>query len=222
MKFLILCLLITFSFSASSEVSTNLTFIALNKLHPTQAFIGHDQIPFKVKKIEKKYKKEKLTSYLEKKWTPAIIGPDNKYWIIDHHHLSYALLHSKVPESKKGLFIKVIFDWSNDNWSYFEEKMTANLFLYLKDDKFEAINFNNLPKDIKSLNDNPFRSLAYFAREKGCFKKVNIPFSEFLWGEYFYKQGIRIKPKNNYKLPLKLALKLCKEDAARDLPGFQK
>ncbi|WP_372652196.1 ParB-like protein [Halobacteriovorax sp.] len=220
MKQFMICLLIFLPLSVASKTTKEAHFISLERVHPTQAFIGLDQIPSKIKKIEKKYKKNKLTEYLKEKWTPAIIGPDNKYWIIDRHHLSYSILKSKIPNKKQGLFIKVIFDWSSYSWSYFKERMNDKSFLYLKDDKFKPITFEELPLSIGKLRDNPYRSLAYFAREKNCFNKVNVPFLEFTWGEYFYKKGISISDKINYKKPIKQALKLCKHDSARHLPGF--
>ncbi len=221
MKSLLVTLFILSSLSVRSEVFKKEKLVSLNEIHPTQAFIGLDQIPDKVRKILKKYKKDSLDDYLKEKWTPAILGPDQKYWIIDHHHLSFALLKADIPKEKKRLYLKIIHDWSNKNWNTFAQEMEREKFLYLKDDNFNTLNFQDIPENIESLKDNPYRSLAYFAREEGCFDKVDIPFLEFTWAEFFYLQSIRINSDRNYQRALKAALELCHSREASNLPGFK-
>jgi len=213
-------LLLTF-FLSLSTTATKLEFISLSNIHPTQAFVGYDQIPLKIEKIQKKLKKKKLDSYLKEKWSPAIIGPDEKYWILDRHHLSYALLKSDIADKYKGLYIRVLHDWSSYSWNHFYNSMKRENLFYLKNSKFEEISPEVIPTQVNALGNNPYRSLAYFAREKGCFNKVDIPYLEFMWGEFFYRSGLTIKESANNKKLIKKALSLCSKSSASHLPGFK-
>lgn len=219
MKMTALILITLFSVNTLALTKKKPFFVHLKNIHPTQAYIGMDQIPVKIKKLTKEFEKQKYKKYLKKKWAPAVLGPDKRYWIIDRHHLSYSILHFDLVK-KKGIYIKLIKDWSNLDWHTFKIKMLAKDYLYLKDDKFNSIHFEDIPNSLSQLQDNPYRSLAYFAREEECFKKVEIPFLEFTWGEYFYKEGIVID--SNFELShyIKMALKKCHLHQARDLPGF--
>jgi hypothetical protein len=45
-----------------------------------------------------------------------------------------------------------------------------------------------IPKSIKGLDDDPFRSLAGELRSAGGFAKDTTPFSEFLWADFLRRR----------------------------------
>ncbi|OUR99785.1 hypothetical protein A9Q84_01795 [Halobacteriovorax marinus] len=213
MKVLILSLLLSFTTQAE------LSFIGLNKLHPGQFAIGKAVIAKKIKEVEKAFKKGKIKKYLKKKWAPVVLGPDRMYWLLDRHHTSYSILKSDIPQLHKGLYVELLADWSHLNFNDFKERMISKKYVYLLGVDFEEGDFFDLPKSLVELNDNPFRSLAYYARKKGCFAKVKVPFLEFLWGQFFYDLGVEIE-NGNFEAPIKKALKLCHQSSASKLPGY--
>ena len=71
--------------------------IEIFKLHPTQISIGYQQVNEKICKLLYKTKKE-LDKYLKNHLVPVIIGPENKHYIIDHHHLCCALNKLSINE----------------------------------------------------------------------------------------------------------------------------
>ena len=67
----------------------------LEKLHPTQITVGKLEVALKRKQwgeLGKKVRTEALASH----WFPAILGPEEKYYILDHHHFGLALLEEGV------------------------------------------------------------------------------------------------------------------------------
>tara|TARA_Y100000385_G_scaffold268166_1_gene304945 strand:+ start:138 stop:449 length:312 start_codon:yes stop_codon:yes gene_type:complete len=100
--------------------------------------------------------------------------------------------------------------------------MTAHNFAWLRDENHNLRDFEDLPKHINNLGDDPYRSLAWLVRKNGGFIKVGVNFQEFYWGMFFKLQGIKIKSSSepDVKAVLKQALKLAHSKEASHLPGF--
>ena len=80
-----------------------------------------------------------------------------------------------------------------------------------------------LPKDIRGLADDPYRSLAWFVRKAGAFENSDRNFAEFKWANFFRKKGLL----DRYGLEcmpraLVKAVALAQTPAAKNLPGFGK
>lgn len=58
---------------------------------------------------------KKLLRYLEKEnhYVPVIIGPKNKFYIFDHHHMLTALYNAKIDRKMKQRYViaKVYGNW---------------------------------------------------------------------------------------------------------------
>jgi hypothetical protein len=70
------------------------------------------------------------------------------------------------------------------------------------------------------LTDDPYRTLAEDAQDRGANKKIDLLFQEFYWAN-FYRP--RIDPDlvtNDYDKAIEEALKLAKTTAASSLPGY--
>ena len=79
---------------------------------------------------------------------------------------------------------------------------------------------SDIPKSLKALTDDPYRSLAgELIRAGGCAKN-NVPFSEFLWADFLRR---RIKPSSvaaDFGGALVQALDLARGQEAKSLPGW--
>lgn len=63
--------------------------------------------------------------------------------------------------------------------------MDAHNWLYPYDKAGRPCAWENLPRYVGGLIDDPYRSLAGDVREAGGFTKTPMPYSEFLWADYF-------------------------------------
>jgi len=80
--------------------------------------------------------------------------------------------------------------------------------------------YEALPSHLTQLEDDPYRSLAGQARVAGAFAKDTMPFSEFLWADFF---RLQINPEillKDFAGALKKAIKLARTEQARYLPGW--
>ena len=80
--------------------------------------------------------------------------------------------------------------------------------------------FSELPKTVKGMEDDPYRSLAGELRNLGGFAKDSSPFSEFLWAD-FLRPRIKARTiKTDFDGALAKALTLAKSGDADYLAGL--
>ena len=197
-------------------------FADLEDIRPAQAAVGLFSIKDKAGKIEKEWAQDELEEYLQGEPNPAIISPAGKLYIIDGHHFHYALATANIPKKRKRSYIDVLADFRSRSQVEFREYMVKNKYVYLKDADFNDISFDKLPKSFPALADNPYRSLAWIAKERDCFEKTKTPFAEFLWGEFFKNKGIKLSSSLDAKeleKAIEKAMELCSAPEASGLPG---
>lgn len=212
-------LLIIFSLLLCTQALGKSLWVTLDKLAPTQMNIGVYAMKDKVAKIERKNREGKLLKYLNKKYAPSFLGPDRRYYIIDRHHTSRALYEANVPVKK--FKVEVIKDLSHLDWPEFYDFMEKGHYLYLYDQGVGPTQPEDLPKHIWELSDDPYRSLAWMVRESGGFEKVDVPYLEFMWGDFFRKriQLAGTHPRDLYDV-LNEAYDLSQSEEASFLPGY--
>ena len=69
----------------------------LAQLRPTQFSVGYAEVRLKAaewKKLGKKQRQQALESHV----FPAVLGLDDAYYIVDHHHLGIALIEQDMKE----------------------------------------------------------------------------------------------------------------------------
>ena len=78
-----------------------------------------------------------------------------------------------------------------------------------------------LPETVQGLADDPYRGIAWLAREAGAFTKTNTAFVEFKWANYL-RQRMKTHP-NTHTMDevMKEAMKQCRHKDAKKLPGFK-
>jgi hypothetical protein len=184
-------------------------------LRPTQLTVGMREVRQK-RKAWREHAPEKRVAFLRSHMIPVVLGPGEEYFVIDHHHLARALF----DEGQRDVFVTIVADLHKlDNdafWTVLDFRALAHPY----DARGKRRDFSALPKSVKALKDDPFRSLAGELRRVGGFAKDTTPFSEFLWADFLRR---RIKPKQiewDFDAAVEKALALAKSAEADYLPGW--
>ncbi|MGB7225053.1 MAG: ParB-like protein, partial [Bradyrhizobium sp.] len=130
--------------------------IPILSLRPTQMTVGIREVKEKRKRWRGQKSKKKQAASLGKHMIPVVRGPDQRYYVVDHHHLARAL----HDEGVKDILVTVIGDLSMVERDAFWGVMDNKRWVYPYDAKGERRHFKDLPKSITELKDDPFRSLA--------------------------------------------------------------
>ena len=186
------------------------------KLRPTQISVGMIEVQDKARHLGQLGHHERRR-YLADHPMPAVFGPEGKLHITDHHHLGRALWEAGI---ESGSFL-VEADLSGLDPREFWVEMDRRHWVHPVDSQGRRHGADLLPKHIKDLVDDPYRSLAGYVRNAGGFEKTPTAFAEFLWADFF-RRRVRIGPKReDFDAAVKEALRLAHSDSARRLPGFQ-
>lgn len=185
-------------------------------LRPTQMTVGMREVKEKRKRWREHKSKRKQAELLGQHMIPVVLGPDQKHYVVDHHHLARAL----HDEGVKDVLVTVIADLTmvdkNAFWSVLDHRRWA----YPYDAKGERRHFRDIPKSITGLKDDPYRSLAGEIRRAGGYAKDITPFSEFLWADLFRRRVARKTIEDDFARAVEKALAIAKSKDAIYLPGW--
>ena len=208
----------TYGLSAAAVrfAKSGLPQVKVSDLRPTQSSAGMLEVEEKKERIQALAPKE-LEKYLEKHPIPVVLGPKEKYYMIDHHHLALALNNL----GKDHVYVDIVKDFSSSaSKEDFWQKMEKHGYVYLRDENEKKITPSDLPEKIDEIKDDPYRSLAGAVRDAGGFTKSRTPFAEFTWA-HFFKTHIEFKnTKKGLTTVLGDAIKLAHSKDAKDLPGY--
>jgi hypothetical protein len=147
---------------------------------------------------------------------PTVLGPKEAHYIIDDHHLSLALHQEGVKE----VLVTVAADLSklskDSFWRYLDNRSWCHPY----DAKGRRTDFDDIPRSLDKLEDDPYRSLAGDLRHAGGYAKDLTPFSEFLWADFMRTRVKRGAITSDFAKALATALKLAKSKDASYLPGW--
>jgi hypothetical protein len=190
--------------------------VPLADIRPTQMAVGMRAVEAKRQKIHRVADSgRKLRHYLEKRPVPAVLGPGEEYYIIDHHHLSLALWQIEVDE----VFVRVLGDLSDLPRRTFLSAMTSLGWLHAYDARGQKICPTRLPATLDRLKADRYRDLAWAVRKSGGFKKTHLPFSEFAWANFFRQRIPASLLARDFELAHEQAMLLAGSKDARYLPG---
>lgn len=198
----------------------------LTKLRPLQGALGMKEVDNK----SADYKKGKKSA------PPIVVvfGPGNEFFIIDHHHGAAAWLQAG---HEKGT-CQVVNDEKQLSRSYtnpgdedaFWNALTKKNLVWLEDEHGKKIDHKDLPSTIKTMPDDPYRSLVWLVREKkGFCKGADAPdFMEFAWADWFRPQydenvvkGLPSDPKGADNTVKDAVVKAHSDEAKNaHLPGY--
>ena len=185
-------------------------------LRPTQMTVGMREVKEKRQRWREHKSKKKQGEFVGRHMIPVVLGPDKRYYVVDHHHLARAL----HDEGVKDILVTVIGDLSMVERDAFWGVMDNKRWVYPYDHKGERRDFRDLPKSIDNLKDDPFRSLAGELRRAGGFAKDTTPFSEFLWADFLRRHIQRKMVEDHFSKAMEKALELAKSNDAVYLPGW--
>ena len=189
--------------------------IPISSLRPTQMTVGMREVEEKRKRWREQRGKKK-SEFLGKHMVPAILGPKDRYYIVDHHHLARAL----HDEGEKSVLITTIADLRNLSRDEFWFVLENHSWAHAYDANGVRRSFEEMPKSVTQLKDDPFRSLAGQMRRAGAFAKDTTPFSEFLWADFLRRRMKAKLIKSDFSAAMEQAIALAKSPAAVHLPGW--
>ena len=190
--------------------------IPILALRPTQMTVGMREVKEKRQRFQDHKSKKKQDELIGRHMIPVVVGPDERYYVVDHHHLARAL----HDEGIQDILVTVIGDLTMVGKDAFWGVMDNKRWVYPYDAKGERRDFKDLPKSISDLKDDPFRSLAGELRRAGGFAKDTTPFSEFLWADFLRRHISRKMVENDFDHAMEKALALAKSKDAIYLPGW--
>jgi len=192
-----------------------LTTVAIVALRPTQITVGMREVLAK-RKHWRDIGLKKGGEFLGKHLIPVILGPKRRHYVIDHHHLARAL----HDEGVKEIAVTVVSNLSDLDSDAFWGVLDNHNWMHPFDDEGRRRHYEDIPKSVTGLIDDPFRSLAGELRRAGGFAKDTTPFSEFLWADFLRRRLKRKLVERDFDEALDRALALAKSPEANYLPGW--
>ncbi|HTH76032.1 MAG TPA: ParB-like protein [Trinickia sp.] len=187
----------------------------LEALRPTQITVGYHEVRAKRahwKSLDRKARAQAISTH----WFPAVLGPGNAHFVVDHHHLGLALIEEGVREVKTMVLRDLSWLEPDMFWRMMEHYQWVHPF----GPDGARHDYDRLPKTLTELVDDPYRSLAGELRRVGGYAKDAAPFSEFLWADYLRSKVPEKRIRKNFDKALGEALACAHEADARYLPGW--
>jgi hypothetical protein len=189
--------------------------VKIAELRPTQVTVGFREVSEKRKEWRDR-SASKAGEYLGNHMVPVVLGPKDRSYLVDHHHLALAL----QEEGQAEVLTTVVADLSQLSkgpfWTYMDNRALCHPY----DAAGKRCSFDDIPKTVADLEDDPYRSLAGELRRAGGFAKDTTPFSEFLWAD-FLRPRVRAKLiKERFSAALEKAVGFAKSEDAGYLPGW--
>jgi len=189
--------------------------VAIDDLRPTQITVGMREVEAKRRAWRNK-PGDKSEDFLGRHMIPVILGPKDRYYVTDHHHLTRAL----HEEGVRDVFVTVIATLKRLDLDAFWFVLDNHGWMHPFDDRGKRRGYADIPKSVTGLIDDPYRSLAGELRRVGGFAKDTTPFSEFLWADFMRRRIKRRAIEADFDAALDQALELAKTIDADYLPGW--
>lgn len=189
--------------------------VPLADLRPTQITVGMREVNEKRRRWQET-KGKKGAEFLGKHMMPVILGPKDRHYVIDHHHLGRALMDDGVED----ILVSVVADLRKLEKEAFWIFLDNRGWMHPFDDAGHRRTYEDIPKSLTELVDDPFRSLAGELRQAGGYAKDTTPFSEFLWADFLRRRIKRKLVEEDFSQALEKALQFAKSEATDFLPGW--
>jgi hypothetical protein len=189
--------------------------VPLKELRPTQITIGLREVAERRKRWQEKRGKKK-DAFLGCHMIPVVLGPKDRHYVIDHHHLARALIEEDVKE----VLVTVVAHLDRLEEDAFWIVLDNRGWMHPFDADGRRRHYSDIPKSIDDMVDDPYRSLAGALRRAGGYSKETTPFSEFLWADFLRRRIKRRMATKEFQRSLIEALRLSKLSEADYLPGW--
>ena len=141
----------------------------LRNLRPTQITVGMAEVEEKRGLWSGMGRKER-DKFLDSHWFPAVRGPKDNFYIVDHHHLGRAL----IEEDVKQAYVVLLKDLAQLEIDEFWVVMEHHQWVHPYDKNGRRRAVSDIPREITHMTDDPYRSLAGDVRHAGGFFTLNI------------------------------------------------
>jgi hypothetical protein len=188
----------------------------LHQLHPTQLTVGMIEVKDKRRHLGKLDPGEQR-KFMESHPIPAVIGPQGKLFITDHHHLGCAALKSDIESG----FFDVEADLSNFDMDEFWKEMDTRSWVHPLDENGVRHHFSAIPHHLEGLIDDIYRSLAGYVRAGGGYDKTPSAFAEFVWADFFRRLIAIEDVQADFEAAVKVAVPLAQGERAKGMPGYK-
>jgi hypothetical protein len=154
--------------------------VPIAELRPTHITVGMREVVEKRKRWRMEGKK-KAAEFLGKHMVPVILGPKERHYVIDHHHLARALHDGGV----ENVLVTVVENLSGLEREAFWFVLDNRSWMHPYDEDGRRRGYKDIPASAKDLVDDPFRSLAGELRRGGDLLKI-LPLSANSFGRTFF------------------------------------
>jgi hypothetical protein len=197
------------------QFSPVLVPVPILSLRPTQLTVGRREVEQKRGEI-RALGDEQWPAYLGHHMIPVVLGPKNRPYIVDNHHLTLAL----HLEGLTQVLVTNVADVSKLSKRSFWHYMDAKNWLHPFDENGVRQAYESLPRSVDKLIDDPYRSLAGAVRDAGGFAKDPTPYSEFLWADFLRERVSRDLVKSDFPAAIAEGTRLARTADADYLPGW--
>ena len=189
--------------------------VPIREMRPTQMTVGLREVRGKREEWRKRRKTDG-SDFLGHHMIPVVMGPGDVPWLIDHHHLALAL----HEEGVEHVLVTVVAKLSHLTKKRFLTVMDARNWLHAYDETGKRRDLADLPRHVAKLVDDPYRSLAGEVRRMGGYAKSQVPYTEFLWADFFRDRIRRHQVEAKFSAAVKKGVTLARTHEAAYLPGF--
>lgn len=189
--------------------------VPIRELRPTQMTVGLREVEAKRRAWRERAHRDG-SQFLGRHMIPVLLGPKGRHYVIDHHHLGCALQAEGVVDVAVNVVADLRALSKPEFWVFCDNRGWCHPF----DADGVRRGYEDIPKALDQLADDPFRSLAGELRRAGGFAKEITPFEEFTWADFLRR---RVKPRlvaDDFAAALAAALHLAHGPAASHLPGW--
>lgn len=189
--------------------------VEILSLRPTQMTVGMREVDAKRTRW-RRHPDRKKAHFLGAHLIPVVMGPKGECYIIDHHHLVLALHREGVEQIATTIVADLRRLARNEFWGFLDHRGWVHPY----DREGARCGYQDIPKRICDLQDDPYRSLAGELRLAGGYAKDVTPFNEFLWADYLRRRVKQKLIKRHFAAALRQAMHLAKSDETNYLPGW--
>lgn len=216
-----------------NAMDTKVHWTSTDAMRPTQCSVGYLEVDLKMQELrERAQKAGNLEKYLKGHPIPAVLGPDGRMYLTDHHHMGLALVklasewdagdNPAAQNPFRSCSFQIVKDLSDRDgltMKQFFVKLEEHHLSHPFDGQGKRV--SAIPKYLSDLVDDPYRSLAGLARKAGAYDKVDVPFTEFKWADYLRdKVNIKLICKEHLAQAIQQAVVLANDPGASSLPGY--
>jgi hypothetical protein len=190
---------------------------ALETLRPTQLTVGCYQVQQKKEVTMRTRSRGALRRLMRGHRIETIAGPGGVLYITDHHHWARAWCELGLRRAP----VIVLADLGKLRMDKFWRKMLALGHVHPYDENGKRLGISALPESVSAMRDDPYRSLAAFARQAGAYRKPGNAYGDFSWAAFFRKHVQEdLRSVSGFAWGLSQACRLARGSKARRLPGY--